>query len=104
MMTGFPCMERLSKTPCFCFPGLVSPSFMNHIDADRALSSNHPRARRLVFIEGVEPAGTRCVTLETPCQQTYMQWFVSAWNVFKDACLFDIFTLLSGLKFNTLLN
>ena len=78
--------------------------FMNHIDADRALSSNHPRARRLVFIEGMEPAGTRCVTLETPCQQTYMQWFVQAWNVSKDACVFDIFTLLSGLKFNSFLN
>ena len=77
---------------------------MNLIDAERALSSKHPRARRLVFIEGMEPAGTRCVTLETPCQQTYMQWFVSAWNVLKDACLCDIWTLLSGIKFNTFLN
>ena len=78
--------------------------FMNHIDADRALSSNHRRARRLVFIESMEPAGTRFATLETSRQQSYIQLFVQAWDVLKDACLFDILTLPAGLKFNTFLN
>ena len=50
--------------------------FMNHIDAGRALSSNHRRARRLVFIESMEPAGTRFATLETSRQQSYIQLFV----------------------------